>query len=132
MITVEKGTSTPNFLDSAVGLVCKTRQIPRSMGQEDGKYKTVFSGTVYPADDETATGIVFHEANVTDGDAIGSVMVAGRVLKDRLTISEAAVAALQARGISFVDENGDVILPAGTVVGGGTLESGDVSVDIVD
>jgi len=109
MLTVEKSASIPNFLDSAVGLVCTTRQLPQSMGQADGKYRTVFAGTIYPVDDGTATGIVFQEADVTDGDAVGSVLVAGRVLKDRLTISDAAVGALAARGIVFVDENGDVV-----------------------
>lgn len=57
MITVEKSASTPNFLDSAVGLVRKTRQLPQTMGAMDGKYKTVFAGAIFPKDDATATGI---------------------------------------------------------------------------
>ena len=111
MITVEKSASTPNFLDSAVGLVRKTRQLPQTMGATDGKYKTVFAGTIYPKDDATATGIVFADADVTDGDAVDSVLVAGRVLKDRLTISDAAFTALDGLGIVFGNENGDVIKP---------------------
>lgn len=111
MITVEKSASTPNFLDSAVGLVRKTRQLPQTMGAMDGKYKTVFAGAIFPKDDATATGIVFADADVTDGDAVGSVLVAGRVLKDRLTISDAAFTALDGLGIVFVNENGDVVKP---------------------
>ena len=94
IMKTEIGTAIPNFLDSAVGLVTKTAQISQSMGQEDGDRKTVFAGTVFPANDATATGIVFQDADVTDGDAIGSVMVAGRVIDERVTAAEAAKTAL--------------------------------------
>lgn len=121
ILKVETGTTAPNFLDSAVGLVTKTRQIPQTLGTADGKYKTVFAGTVFPADDAGAKGIVFADADVTDGDAIGPVLVAGRVLKARLTVSDAALAALSGQGISFVDENGDVVKPdASMQTGSGT------------
>lgn len=101
-IKVETGTEVPNFLDSAVGLVVKTAQIPQTMGVADGSHKTVVAGTPYPSNDASATGIVYQTADVTDGDAIGSVMVAGRVIADRLTIDETAKTALTAKGIVFV------------------------------
>jgi hypothetical protein len=97
------GTFKPNFLDSEVGLITKTAEIPASMGVVDGIYKTVPAGTVFPADDATATGIVFQDVDVTYGDKAGSVMVAGRVLADRLSVTEAAKTALTAAGIVFVD-----------------------------
>ena len=100
--SVETTAFKPNFLDSAVGLVCKSRAIPASMGVVDGTRKTVAAGTIYPADDDTAEGILFTSVDVTGGDALGSVMVAGRVLKDRITVSSAAEAALKASGITFV------------------------------
>ena len=90
ILKTEIGTAIPNFLDSEVGLVTKTAQIPQSMGQTDGDRKTVFAGTVFPANTSAATGIVFQDVDVTDGDAIGAVMVAGRVISDRVNAASAA------------------------------------------
>lgn len=101
ILKTEIGTAIPNFLDSEVGLVTKTAQIPQSMGQTDGDRKTVFAGTVFPA-----TGIVFQDVDVTDGDAIGSVMVAGRVISDRVNAASAAQTAL--KNIVFVGANATV------------------------
>lgn len=128
VIKIENSTSKPNFLESEIGLITKTRQLPQAMGTADGQYKTVFAGTVFPADDGTATGIVFQDADVTDGDAAGSVLVAGRVLKDRLTVSDEAVKALIPLGIVFVDDEGKVYVPEGSVVRKlGDLEDVDLS-----
>lgn len=100
IMKTEIGTATPNFLDSAVGLVTKTAQIPQSMGVADGDRKIVVAGTVFPANDSTATGIVFHDVDVTDGDAVGSVMVAGRVIDERVTAASDAKTVL--KNIVFV------------------------------
>ena len=101
-MNVTEGRSAINILESEIGLVTKTRQIPETLGVVDGKYKTVKAGTVFPADNATAEGIVFTDTDVTDGDAIGSVIVAGRVLDERVNASEAAVAALKANGLYLV------------------------------
>ena len=106
ILKTEIGTAIPNFLDSEVGLVTKTAQIPQSMGQTDGDRKTVFAGTVFPANTSAATGIVFQDVDVTDGDAIGSVMVAGRVISDRVNAASAAQTAL--KNIVFVGANATV------------------------
>lgn len=103
IIMVETGTAIPNFLDSAVGLVAKTCQIPATMGVADGKYKTVFAGTPFPANDATAIGIVFQDVDVTDGDAVGTLMVAGRVITECVTVSQNAKSALIGKGIVFVN-----------------------------
>ena len=70
-----------------------TYQIPEELGevQEDGR-KIVPSGTVFPANDETAIGIVFNDVDVTNGDAPGSVLVEGWIIEERLPepISELA------------------------------------------
>lgn len=70
-----------------------TYQIPESLGkvQEDGR-KIVPSGTVFPANDETAIGIVFNDVDVTHGDAPGSILVEGWIIEERLPepISELA------------------------------------------
>ncbi len=100
-VTNYKGTFRPNFLESEIGLVTKTYQIPETMGAADGNRKIVPAGTPFPSNDAAAVGIVFTDTDVTDGDAAGSVMVAGRVLKERLTVDDAAVTAL--KDIRFVE-----------------------------
>lgn len=101
-MNVIEGRSTINILESEIGLVTKTRQIPATLGVMDGAHKTVKAGTVFPADDGTAEGIVFTDTDVTHGDAEGSVIVAGRVLAARVTASEAAITALAAKGLYLV------------------------------
>jgi hypothetical protein len=104
-VTNTSGTFKPNFLDSEVGLVSKTYEIPANMGvmDDDGIHKTVAAGTPYPADGSTAIGIVYQDVDVTYGDRAGAVLVAGRVLTDRLSITEDAKTALTDAGIVFVD-----------------------------
>ena len=101
-MNVIEGRSAINILESEIGLVTKTRQIPETLGVVDGAHKTVKAGTVYPADNGTAEGIVFTDTDVTHGDAEGSVIVAGRVLAARVNASEAAITALAARGLYLV------------------------------
>lgn len=102
-VTNITGTKRPNFLESEVGLVLKTRDIPASLGTQDGNYKTVAPGTVYPSNDAQAVGIVFEAVDVTNGGMPGSVLVAGRVLAEGLNIASAAKTALAGKGIVFVD-----------------------------
>lgn len=97
------GTKCPNFLESEVGLVLKTREVPDTLGVQDGIYKTVAPGTIYPSNDNKAEGIIFEAVDVTSGNMPGSVLVAGRVLADALTINSAAKTALAGKGIVFVD-----------------------------
>lgn len=93
---------TPNFLASAVGLTVNTCTVP---ADENG-YKIVPAGTVYPSNDAKATGILFEDVDVTDGDHEGALIVAGRILKDCLPVEPAteAVTPLTASGIIFVTE----------------------------
>lgn len=102
-VTNINGTKRPNFLESEIGLVLKTREIPASLGTQDGIYKTVAPGTVFPSNDNKAEGIVFETVDVTNGNMPGSVLVAGRVLADNLNIASAAKTALAGKGIVFVD-----------------------------
>lgn len=101
-VTTVTGTTRPNFLESEIGLITKTYEIPESMGVADGARKVVPAGTVYPANDATAVGFVFTDTDVTDGAVAGSVMVAGRVLKERVTVADAAVTALKGHGLYVV------------------------------
>ena len=69
-----------------------TYQIPESMGEVVGSRKVVKAGTVYPANDATAIGLLLKDVDVTDGDREGSVVVEGIFLAERLpeAISELA------------------------------------------
>ena len=97
-----KGTFRPNFLESEVGLVLKTYQIPASMGADDGTgRKVVAAGTPFPSDDTSAVGLVFEDVDVSWGDHAGSVLVAGRVLGNKLSVS-GSKETLTGKGIVFV------------------------------
>ena len=96
-----------NFLDSAEGLVLKSCTVPQAMGVDDGYgNKMVNAGTVFPANDSTATGILFESVDVTNGEHEGSLIVAGRIIAERLpeTLNAEAKTALEALGVGFYTE----------------------------
>jgi hypothetical protein len=66
--------------------------------------KHVAMGTLYPANDATAIGILYEDVDVTGGDMPGSVVTAGTVYLDRLPVApaEAAKTALEGLGFKFV------------------------------
>ncbi|MDE6797024.1 MAG: hypothetical protein K2J36_03310 [Ruminococcus sp.] len=86
----------------------RTRQIPASKGIS-GVYGTKYvpMGTVYPANDGTAEGIVYEDIDVTTGDMSGSVVLSGTVYTNRLpeTLSDTAKNALIAKGFKFIKED---------------------------
>lgn len=95
----------PNFIDSEVGLVFKTKEIPQSMGVTQDNRKIVFAGTPFPSNDTNAVGIVFENVDVTDDlKRPGSVIVAGRIIEANLpaALDTAAKTALKAIGFIFV------------------------------
>lgn len=97
-----------NFLASSTGLITKTCTVSATgvKADEYGK-KIVPAGTVFPANTASAKGILFHDVDVTNGDHEGSLIIAGRVLKDRLPAmpAEAAIPALNASGIVFEESS---------------------------
>lgn len=80
-----------------------TRQMTESLANED---KVVPMGTVYPANDGTAEGIVYEDIDVSTGDMPGSVVTKGTVYTNRLPveINSAAQSALEAKGFQFLEE----------------------------
>lgn len=74
-----------------------TYQIPDTMGEVVDGRKIVKAGTVFPANDATAVGLLLKDVDVTDGDREGSVVVDGIFLAERLpeAISELASGALK-------------------------------------
>ena len=92
--------STPNILESEVGLVLKTYTADATNATAVNDKKIIKAGSVYPTNATGAKGIVFEDV---DKRPI-SVIVAGRVLEKRLpvTVDETAKTELTAQGIVFV------------------------------
>ena len=96
MAYVEKTMSaivTPEILASE-HFKAFTETIPQAMGTDVNGRKIVRMGTVFPANDVTAKGLVLTDIDVTDGDAVGSVMIEGVVYKERLPVAIAGTAIL--------------------------------------
>lgn len=82
-----------------------TKTIPQSLATtaENGT-KYVKMGTVFPANDATAIGIVYEDVDVTTGNMPGSVVTAGTVYESRLHTAPAAAAKSAMANIKFVTE----------------------------
>lgn len=100
-INVQAATSAANFIDTPVGLIRKTVTVAQAgVTADENGYKIVPAGTIYPANDATAQGILFDDVDVTDGDHEGSLIIAGRILSDRLPVVPDKTVAIA--GITFV------------------------------
>lgn len=92
------------FLTNNEDCTRETRQIAQTgatTGDNGAKY--VRMGTVYPANDNTAEGIVYEDVDVSTGDMPGSVVTKGEVYEDRLPVALATAAktALTGKGFTF-------------------------------
>lgn len=67
----------------------------------DGR-KVIKAGTVYPANDATAIGVVFNDVDVTNGDAAGAVLIHGFVKTSALPAAPAAAAKTALKMIEFM------------------------------
>lgn len=105
-IYTETYDEMPQFLASSVGLRTVTMQIPESMGVQDGCKKIVPAGTVFPANDNTAKGILFTPVDVTHGDHEGSVIVGGTVYENRLPVTPATAAKTAMKTLNFETAGG--------------------------
>lgn len=85
----------------------KTREISQTGATtaSDGS-KYVPMGTIYPANDATAEGIIYEDVDVTNGNMPGSVVLSGVVYTGRLPVAPATAAktALEGKGFKFVTE----------------------------
>jgi hypothetical protein len=97
-------TSGVNILASEVGLVLKTFEGTQAMATRVDDKKIIKAGTVVPANNSSAKGIVFEDVDITDDEKKPiSVIIAGRVIKENLpvTVDSGAETALKANGIYF-------------------------------
>ena len=63
--------------------------------------KVVKAGTIYPANDATAKGIVYKDVDVTNGPQPGSVIVEAYILEARLHTAPSAAAKTALTKITF-------------------------------
>lgn len=68
---------------------------------EDGR-KIVEAGTVYPANNNTAIGVVMYDCDVTRGDANGAVIIHGFIRKDKMPTPPDNAAIKNLRQITFL------------------------------
>ena len=70
---------------------------------EVGTAKYVKAGTFYPKNAAGAKGIVYEDVDVTNGDAPGSVVIAGTVYKDRLADTDTSTVQDDLKDITFIE-----------------------------
>lgn len=107
MYLTEKGfyVNRPAFVSSH-HYINRTRTATPDMG-ESVEGKTILrAGTVFPANDGTAEGIVFHDVDLSHGsNQPVAVMVEGYVYADRLPEAASAEAMEAMNEIKFEDYN---------------------------
>ena len=90
MKTVEYA-STKNILaipDHYVAIARKLEKDSALAVTEEGK-KIVKAGTIFPANDATAIGVVLNDYDVTDGDQQAAIVIHGFVLEAKLPVAPA-------------------------------------------
>lgn len=102
---VTEYSESQNILDSAVGLVTKTRQATQSMASTVDGRKLIKAGDLYTnPDDSTDIGVVFQDYDMTDYSTYPiAVVVEGRLKKDMVSsATKAKTADLKAIGVRLV------------------------------
>lgn len=69
--------------------------------ESDGR-KIIKAGTIYPANDNTAIGVVFNDVDVTNGDMNGALLIHGFVKTSALPATPAAAAKTALKQVSFL------------------------------
>lgn len=67
----------------------------------DGK-KIVKAGTILPANDATAKGVVLYDVDVTNGDEVGSLVIHGFIDKTKIPTAPDALAIAALPMIKFI------------------------------
>lgn len=96
--------SQPAFVSSD-HIISRTRTATQAMGTTENGRTILKAGTVFPANDETAQGIVLHDIDLTHGDQPVGVMVEGYVYESRLPETVSAEAKEAMKEIKFEEYN---------------------------
>lgn len=73
---------------------------------ENGR-KIIKAGTIYPANDATAVGIVFNDLDVTEGDQNGAIIIFGFVKTNALPVAPSKEAQAALNMIKFFPLGGN-------------------------
>lgn len=99
-------SNRPNWLGSEVGMVLKTITVSSSSGStviENGR-TMLKSGTVI--NDETlGKGLLFNDADVTDGAVLKSIMIRGSYIDDKLPATAGDLSAQGLYAIEYPETN---------------------------
>lgn len=88
------------FPDHYVGLAHTFNKQDSAAVQEDGRY-IVKAGTIYPANDNTALGVVMNDYDVTNGDISGTLIVHGFIKTAKIPAVPTAQAKAALKQITF-------------------------------
>lgn len=113
-VDVQHHYNGKNWLGSEVGVVKKTITVPSTLAvnntsvvEENGR-KVVKSGAIFQT---PYYGLLESDVDITDGDALGDLIIGGRYIDDNLPASAASVAEnFIAQGL-FAIEEGAVTRP---------------------
>lgn len=97
-----EGVGQVEFISRPTNFSSKTYEVLAAgvSAGADGR-KIVKRGTILPANDATAVGVLINDIDVTEGNQPGAVMDAGFIYKDRLHIAPAATAITALKQITF-------------------------------
>lgn len=84
---------------------------------ENGRF-IIKAGTVYPANNETAIGLVMQDYDVTESDASMAIVLHGFIRADRLPTQPSDAALKNLRMIYFLKNDMTILQPADASVGG--------------
>ena len=82
-----------------------TAETPGLATLVDGRY-VVKAGTFYPANNDTAIGVVLNDYDVTDGDATMAIVVHGFIKQEALPVAPAA-----STGVAPLEKGTEAVLP---------------------
>lgn len=95
----------PNWLGSEVGMVLKTTTVSSTSGAtttENGR--TILKSGTLITDPVLGKGLLYNDADVTDGAVVKSIMIAGYYINSKLPASVSASATdLEARGLHAIE-----------------------------
>lgn len=90
-----------NFLASSKVQAFTTQVSDVGVSADSRGRKIVKAGTILPANDETAKGILYTDVDVTEGPQPGSLIVEAYVLEARLPVAPTADAKTALKNITF-------------------------------
>ena len=93
--------SRVNFLKSSKVQAFTTLVSDAGVSANAKGQKIVPAGTIYPANDATAEGIIYNDVDVTNGPQPGSLIVEAYILEDRLPVAPNAAAKTALKEIKF-------------------------------